>query len=288
MRKTIFSLFVALTSVTALGQEFWSHRVGVRTDIPYGDDPAQVADVYTQGHRPPIDPGFQLQPLDESRPTLIWIHGGGWVGGDKATNFERAVHYLERGWHVVNINYRIGPGTAPQAVDDVMCAYQWVVNEARQSGRSDRFVVSGTSAGGHLALVVGLLNATGDHPCRADVVPSAVVNWYGITDIESVEAFLADTQPDGNYALSWIGGKSRVQEISSRYSPLSLVSADAPPIITMHGTADKVVPYEQAENLHASLSTRNRLVTLEGGTHGGFTDSQYQEAMTAIFEFLAE
>ena len=288
MRITILSLFVALISLPALGQEFWSHRVGVQTDVAYGDDPAQVADVYTQGHRPPVDPGFRLQPVEEPRPTLIWIHGGGWVLGDKATNFERTVHYLERGWHVVNINYRIGPGTAPQAVDDVMCAYQWVVDEAQRSGRSDRFVVSGTSAGGHLALVVGLLNGTGDHPCRADIAPSAVVNWYGITEIESVEAFLAENSPQGNYDRSWIGDQSRVKEISSRYSPLFLVSASAPPIITIHGTADKVVPYEQAEKLHASLSTRNRLVTLEGGTHGGFTDSQYQEAMTAIFEFLEE
>jgi len=286
MRITIFLLFMPVMSLTAVGQEFWSHRIGIQTDVPYGDDPAQVVDIYTQGHRPAVDPGFELQPVSDPRPTLVWIHGGGWIRGDKATSFDRAVHYLERGWHVVNINYRIGSGTAPQAVDDAMCAYKWVVDEAQRSGRSDRFVVSGNSAGGHLALVVGLLNGTGNHPCRADIAPSAVVNWYGITDIESVETFLSKSRPNGNYASSWIGDERRIEEISSRYSPLFLISNNAPPIITIHGTADNVVPYEQAKNLHSVLNTRNQLVMLEGGTHGGFSDAQYQEAMTAIFEFI--
>jgi len=287
MRKTILLIATYLLSVSATGQEFWSHRVSVRDNVAYGDDPAQVADVYTIGKSLGEPPWFE--PAAEPRPTLIWIHGGGWIAGDKATSFPQTLPYLERGWHVVNINYRQGPGTAPQAVDDAVCAYKWVVDRAQETGRSERFVVSGDSAGGHLALMVGLLNATGDHPCRADIAPSAVVNWFGISNIQSVEEFLAESQsPVGNYALSWIGGKSRVANISSRYSPLFLITDDAPPIITIHGTADEIVPYEQAQELHSALNTRNRLVTLEGGTHGGFTEAQSQEAMTAIFEFLAE
>jgi acetyl esterase/lipase len=275
-----------LLSHAAYGQQFWSHRIGIEIDVPYGDDPLQVADIYTQGQRPATAPGFV--PSAVPRPTLIWIHGGGWIRGDKATNGERFLHYLERGWHVVNINYRQGPGTAPQAVDDALCAYKWVVDRALESGSSDRFVVSGASAGGHLALMVGLLNSTGEHPCRAAVPPSAVVNWFGITDIAAVDAFLTETRPDGNYASSWIGEKSRVAEISRLYSPLAQVSGAAPPIITIHGSADTTVPYAQAQALHAVLTTRNRLVTLEGGTHGGFSDSQYQQAMGAIFEFLTD
>ena len=115
-----------------------------------------------------------------------------------------------------------------------------------------------------------------------------MINWYGITDIESVEKFLAESLPEYNYALSWIGNEERIAEISSRYSPIFLITDEAPPIITIHGTADRVVPYTQAKALHSALQTRNRLITLEGGTHGGFTDAQHQEAMAAIFEFLAE
>lgn len=291
LRITIFrtaalAACLSLAWTWAYGQPFWSHRIGIEVDVPYGDEPGQVADIYTQGQRPASAQGFV--PSSMLRPTLIWIHGGGWIRGDKATNTERFLHFLERGWHVVNINYRQGPGTAPQAVDDAMCAYKWAVDRALETARSDRFVVSGASAGGHLALMVGLLNAEGEHRCRAVIPPSAVVNWFGITDIAAVESFLSETRPEGNYALSWVGDKSAVAEISRRYSPLAHVSPQAPPIISIHGTADRTVPYEQAVALHAALTTRNRLVTLEDGTHGGFSDSQYQKAMAAIFEFLGE
>jgi acetyl esterase/lipase len=284
---TVALLSLLLAPAAALeAQQFWSHRVGIEIDVPYGEDPMQVADVYTQGQRPAGAPGFV--PSTVARPTLIWIHGGGWIRGDKATNGERFLHFLERGWHVVNINYRQGPGTAPQAVDDALCAYKWVVDRALANGQSNRFVVGGASAGGHLALMVGLMNAEGNHPCRAAIAPSAIANWFGITDIAAVDDFLSGSQPDANYARAWIGEPSRIAEISRQYSPIAHVSAAAPPIITIHGTADPTVPYIQAETLHTALTTRNRLVTLEGGTHGGFSDSQYQQAMTAIFEFLAD
>ena len=65
-----------------------------------------------------------------------------------------------------------------------------------------------------------------------------------------------------------------------------LISDDAPPIITIHGTADSIVPFDQAESLHASLSTPNELVTLDGGNHSGFSEAQYQEAYLKIFAFL--
>ncbi len=286
MKRIILLVSLCLLSAQAYGQGYWAHLLDVDIDVPYGEDPAQVADLYTQAQR--SAPGSALEPLDEPRPTLIWFHGGGWVAGDKASNFNRSVQYLERGWHVANVNYRIGNGTAPQAVDDAMCAYKWVVDESQRTGRSDRFVVSGSSAGGHLALVVGLLNAAGDHPCRAGVAPEAVVNWYGITDIEAADEFLVETEAERNFAQLWVGDRDRIGQISSHYSPLSLISPNAPPIMTIHGTADPIVPYMQASELHAALTTRNRLVTLEGGTHGGFSDAQYQEAIDAIFEFLGE
>ena len=286
MRSLFILVSLCLLSTQAHAQDYWAHRLDVDIEVHYGEDPAQTADLYTQSQRP--TPGSALEPLGEPRPTLIWFHGGGWVAGDKASNFNRTVQYLERGWHVANVNYRVGNGTAPQAVDDAMCAYKWLVEESQRSGRSDRFVVSGGSAGGHLALMVGLLNAAGDHPCRADVAPSAVVNWYGITDIKAVEKFLTETNVERNYARLWVEDMNRMDEISSSYSPLSIVSANAPPIISIHGTADPTVPYVQATQLHAALQTRNRLVTLEGGTHGGFSDAQYQEAISAIFEFLGD
>lgn len=285
--RRIWIAALLLAALPTFAADYWGHRVAVRNDVAYGDDPAQVADVYYQGQRL-SEPGSYFQ-RDGNRPTLVWIHGGGWVQGDKASQFPRTIHFIERGWHVVNLNYRQGPGTAPQAVDDVMCGFKWAVEQAEEMGApTDRFVVSGASAGGHLALLVGLMNTTGDHPCRATAAPRAVVNWFGITDIEAVEEFLTTNRPEGNYALSWIGDKASVADISRRYSPLYHITDAAPPIITIHGTADNIVPFNQGEALHAALSTPNELVPVENGTHGGFSDAQYQKVQARIFAFLED
>jgi acetyl esterase/lipase len=279
----LLPLATANAAQTADG--FWGHRIGLQVDVAYGENPAQVFDLYLYGQRTGEPDYFAID--NDPRPILVWIHGGGWIAGDKAAEVPQLIPYLERGWNVVNVNYRQGPGTAPKAVDDVMCAYQRVIEIVEASGiPTDQVVVSGASAGGHLALLVGMLNSDGNHPCRTASPPKAVVNWFGITDIEAVQEFLSETRPEGNYAAAWIGNAAKVNEISSQYSPLFLVTENTPPIITVHGDVDTVVPYEQASALHESLSTANRLITIEDGNHSGFSDAQYRDAFQAIFQFI--
>ncbi len=285
MRKLIAGLAILAISGSAIAEGFWSHRVAKLPDVPYGEDAQQKMDVYLHGQR--VGEPTYFVPSTEARPTLVWIHGGGWVAGDKVVEIPQLIPYLERGWTVYNINYRQGPGTAPQAVDDVMCAYKAISEQLAERGQpTDRIVVSGASAGGHLSLAVGLLNTTGDHECRTKTPPRAVVNWFGITDIELVDEYLNSAMPDSNYARSWAGSREKVAEVSSDYSPVLLINDDAPPIITIHGTADSVVPYDQAESFHSALTTPNELVSLKDGNHSGFTEAQYQQAYGAIFEFL--
>ncbi len=168
-----------------------------------------------------------------------------------------------------------------------MCAYKFITAQLSEQGQpTNQVVVSGASAGGHLALVVGMLNSTGDHPCKTQTPPKAVVNWFGITDIELVDEYLNRLDPKRNYARAWAGSAADVAKVSSDYSPMYLIANKTPPIITIHGTDDTVVPYEQAESFHASLTTPNELVTLRGGKHGGFTDAQFIEAYQKIFAFL--
>lgn len=283
----ITCLLIAPTSVVADtgASQFWAHGFISRLDVAYGGHELQNMDVYMHGQR--VGEPTYFQADNSPRPTLMWIHGGGWVGGDKSSQISQLIPYLQRGWNVFNVNYRQGPDTAPQAVDDVMCAYKAVVTALGERGQPiNRIVVSGASAGGHLSLAVGLLNTTGNHPCRTESPPAAVVNWFGITDIELVDEFLEETRPEQNYARSWAGTQQGVEEVSAAYSPMYLINDKAPPIISIHGTDDTVVPYEQGESLHASLSTPNELVTLNGGNHSGFTDAQYQHAYARIFEFL--
>ena len=193
---------------------------------------------------------------------------------------------------MVSVGYRLGAGTAPAAVDDAVCALGWVADRADELGFDrDRIVVSGASAGGHLALMAGILGSGTEHECAPDegFRVAGIVNWFGITDIEAVEAYLAEARPRSNYARSWIGDTARVSRISDRHSPIRRVGDDAPPILTLHGDEDSVVPYEQATRFHARLNelgVTHRLETMEGGTHMGFSDAQFQRAFGTIFRFL--
>lgn len=282
---TVIAAGAIVLSQATLAAEFWGHRYSSQVNVSYGEQPAQVFDLFLYGQRTGEPDYFAADPAP--RPTLIWIHGGGWVAGDKAREIPWLIPYLQRGWNVANVNYRQGPDTAPLAVDDVLCAYQRITEILAAAGMPlDQVVVSGASAGGHLALVVGMRNSDGEHPCQVATPPKAIVNWFGITDIEAVHEFLRKTRPETNYAASWIGDLTRLSDISAAHSPLFLVSENTPPIITVHGDRDSVVPFEQATALHESLSTPNRLVTMEGGNHSGFSDTQYQNAYRAIFEFI--
>lgn len=268
-----------------------SHGTSVSRNISYGDHLEQNLDLYLQGAWVGEPTFFERAP--EPRPTLLFFHGGGWLVRDKRLG-PLASPFLERGWHVVSATYRVGPHTAPLAVDDAVCALNWVVANADQFGFDrEAIVVAGGSAGGHLALTTGVLGSRPGHGCYPGdgFNVEAVVNWFGITDIAALERFLSkkDSGSD-NYALAWIGNAARVADISASYSPIHMIDDSSPPVITIHGTDDTIVPYEQAWMLHKkldALGTPNELVTLSGGKHGGFTNAQFQEAFTAINAFVA-
>ena len=272
---------------------FWANRFKVEAEIPYNSENArQRLDLYLQGKWSGEPNYFKI--LESPTPTLIQIHGGGWISGDKADVTNWLIPYVEKGWNVVNLNYRIDDHSAPDAVDDVMCAIKWVAEHAKTYNfDTSKIVVTGFSSGGHLALIAALMNReVGLHRCYAgdQLKIPAVISWFGISDVERLENFLAaNNRP--NYPLRWIGQKSKVNFISKNYSPIHYVNAHAPAILTIHGDRDTVVPYDQATSFHQALDksgVKNQLLTLTGGTHGGFSDAQYQEAFTKIFSFLRE
>jgi len=226
-------------------------------------------------------------------PVLIYIHGGGWVGGMKETAWTLIMPYLEAGWSVVNVEYRLARvSLAPAAVEDCRCALRWVYRNAKQYNfDTSKIVVTGHSAGGHLALTTGILPASAglDRQCPGseDLKVAAIVNWFGITDVVD----LLDGPNMKEYAVTWLGSMTNREEVARRTSPLTYVRAGLPPIITIHGDADPVVPYTHAVRLHEALSKAgvpNQLVTIPGGKHGGFNREQSVNAYAAIRDFLSK
>lgn len=230
--------------------------------------------------------------LPGPHPTVIYIHGGGWVGGTKEGSVLSIVPYLEMGFAVVNVEYRLGRvSLAPAAVEDCRCALRWVIQRAKEySFDTSRLVVTGHSAGGHLALTTGMLPASAglerQCPGTEELKVAAVVNWYGIADVVD----LLDGPNMKPYAVGWLGSLPYREEIARRVSPLTYVRKDLPPTITIHGDADPTVPYSHATRLHEAVQkagATSELVTIPGGRHGGFPRAEQLRAFDAIRAFLA-
>ena len=238
---------------------------------------------------------------DKPRPTLIYIHGGGWLPGfTKDMSTLGLLPFLQMGWNVVNVDYRPADvALAPAAVEDCLCALKWVFQNAKKYNFDTRqVVVMGHSAGGHLALTTGLISATDrlNGPCRTSDILSplkepikiaAVVNWFGITDV----ADIAQGPNEKSYAVMWLGSQTNRMEIAKQTSPLTHVREGLPPVITVHGEKDPVVPYAHGIKLHEQLTkakVANRLYTIAGGGHGGFSIDDTAKAYAAIFDFLTK
>jgi acetyl esterase/lipase len=225
-------------------------------------------------------------------PTVIHIHGGGWVGGMKESDVPLFFPYLEMGWAVVNVEYRLGRvSLAPAAVEDCRCALRWVLKNAKEYNfDTTKIMVTGFSAGGHLSLTTGMVPSSSGLDRQCNVVDSlhvaAIVNWYGITDVGD----LLEGPNQKNYAVLWMGSQIDRYDIAKRVSPLTYVRPGLPAIMTIHGDADPVVPYSHATRLHDALTkanSPNKLLTIPGGKHGGFTRDQMIMIYRTIREFLA-
>ncbi len=261
---------------STINEQYW-----IQPDITYG-----VANNYTLK----LDM-WQRKDAQKAAPTLIYYHGGGWIFGDRTGATLLFLPFLEMGWNVINVEYRMtSVSLAPAAVEDCRCALRWAIRNSKQYNiDTDRIVLTGHSAGGHLSLITGMLpEGTGlDNNCDGTekLKIAAIINWYGISDVNDL---LAGPNRK-NYAVSWMGSQPDLLTIAKRVSPLTYVRAGLPPILSIHGDADPVVPYDQSTRLHQALTAAgvpNELVTIKGGGHGQFTDAELEDAYQKIDAFL--
>jgi len=301
MRTILLTLLVSALAAGASAQTSVPAEWAAEAESYFGVIPNQTY-LVADGYESKLDLILPRQGEDPSpAPTLVYIHGGGWINGTKESSLMRLLPYLSMGWAVVNVEYRLGRvALAPGAVEDCRCALRWIRSNAEKYALDvDRIVVTGNSAGGHLSLTTGMLTAGDgfDNRCpqralgSADAVVeempvAAIVNWYGITDLPD----LVEGENAKTYAVAWMGSLPNRDELSEQLSPLNMVRSDLPPILTIHGDADPIVPYDHAVRLHAKLEEAgvpNQLHTIPGGSHGGFNAEQTRDAYRVIRSFLA-
>ena len=255
-----------------------------------------------------VEQGHERQKLDLFMPEngtgpfplVIWIHGGGWASGDKAGCPPLRDGFIQRGYAVASLNYRLsGDAIFPAQVEDCKAAIRWLRAHAKDYRLdAEHFGIWGSSAGGHL---VAFLGATGgvrefdvganlDQPSRVQ----AVCDYYGPTDLLQMDAHALNgarlqhdpaTSPESRL----IGGA--IQENPSkvaRANPLTYLTKDAPPYLIVHGNQDPVVPHHQSELLFDALKKLGvpvRFITVEGGGHGqGFPNGELNPIATEFFD----
>jgi len=233
-------------------------------------------------------------------PGIVFIHGGGWSGGNRGAYRNDIQEAAKRGYVAVTIEYRLTRpdknGKAkypfPDQIEDCKCAVRWLrANAEKYHVDPNRIGATGGSAGGHLSLLVGVagpvkkFEGTGGNPDASSQV-QAVVNWFGPTDLARMYAY--NKQVD-RLLNTLVGGTP--QEKAEQYkeaSPVTYVTKEVCPILTIHGTVDKLVPVEQAVEFDAAMKkagATSELMILEGQGHGFIGDAN-RKAREATFAFF--
>ena len=198
---------------------------------------------------------YKLKNLDEPAPVMIFIHGGAWRTGKRSDYLPYLIDYAKKGYITITVSYRlVKKSTFPAAVQDVNCAVRWIRSHSADYGiDSDKMVLIGGSAGGHLAMMVGY---AGDEPmfnkdCSIENSSGVkvVINLYGPGDLTTPYA-------KGMYqTIDFIGSSYEDNPESYKLaSPKTYITPDDPPTLTFHGTIDSLVPISQSDSLDSWLS----------------------------------
>ncbi|QOW10415.1 alpha/beta hydrolase [Kaistella flava (ex Peng et al. 2021)] len=225
-------------------------------------------------------------------PIIINIHGGGWKKGVKEsqTGFNA---FFEAGFAVANMEYRLSSqATAPAAIEDTRCMLIYLINHASELNIDPKkIVIMGGSAGGHLALMGGLLE--NDHrfdtKCMTQekIKVAAIIDKYGISDLYDWSYGKLKSKS----ALEWLGTKASDYEFIESVSPINYITKNSPPTFIVHGDADPTVPYQQSVNLYNKLQknmVESEFITVKNGLHGKFDKEKNKELNIAIIKFLSK
>jgi acetyl esterase/lipase len=233
-------------------------------------------------------------------PVFVYIHGGAWVIGDKREQgVPLMLHLASRGWVAVSVNYRLSPrATFPDHIVDVKRALAWVSEHVAGYGGDPSFVVvSGGSAGGHLAALAALTPNEPEYQPgfeEVDTPAAACVPFYGLYDFTNRNGVFGDGM--GRLLLERMVMKVPLAVDRSAWekaSPMDRVSEEAPPFLVVHGANDTLVPVAEARHFVELLRRRSpspvAYAELPGAQHAFeiFRSIRTAHTVRAVERFLA-
>lgn len=224
----------------------------VTSDVAYGPDPAHRLDLHL--------------PADENAPAIVYLHAGGWVGGKRIALPEMVLRFVEKGYAVATIDYRLAPEHPfPAAVHDGKRAVRWIKAHGEATGAidPDRVVIYGASAGGHLAAFIAATAGTfepTDLPAdlaRVDSSVRGVVSMVGPTDLETL---YEHPHPwAAPLTAAFVGCDPCAAEQLQEASPLAHLHDDVPPAYWGYGSDDTLI----------DVDTQARAIAQAWADHGG-------------------
>jgi acetyl esterase/lipase len=290
MKVKSISFFVFLLSMAIQAQE--NTEIVQKAVVFPANYTARLDVVYTQVQdwQGKVDL-YLVSNSQEPTPIIINIHGGGWKSGTKETQGGFSPYFKE-GFAVANMEYRLsGQATAPAAVEDTRCLLIYLINNAKELNIDvNKIVIMGGSAGGHLALMGGLLG--NDHRfdtnCSSikNIKVAAIIDKYGITDVGD---WAYGPQHKSKSPIQWLGDKAKDDAFVKAVSPIFYVNKNSPPTFIVHGDADPTVPYQQSVDLYKKfqeVGVKSEFITVQGGLHGKFEKEKNKEINGAIIKFI--
>ena len=234
-------------------------------------------------------------------PVVVYIHGGSWIGGDKFEVGLAGNELARNGYAVASINYRLGPKHKwPAQIQDAKCAIRYLrANAAQYKLDTNRIAAWGSSAGGHLAALLGLTDRSagfdnaGQYLDRSSAV-QAVVDMFGPTDLNAYSPEnLSRGIAQAVFGVTRDDAPSR--ELLRRASPVTYAGTTAnAPFLILHGDKDTVVPLSQSQALYDRLKSAGssvELVVVKNAEHGfraagGEVSPSVLEIRNMIYNFL--
>jgi acetyl esterase/lipase len=261
--------------------------IRIERDVTYlGPDRAEKADLY-------LPPTFEA---GKKYPGIVIIHGGGWTGGDKAAAREINIGttLASHGYVCMSINYALakaGSPTFPRNIQDCKRAVRWLRKHA------DRFQLDkehigaiGGSAGGHLTALLAVSGSEvgldpdedDEYSCRIQAAvpmyPHCASSWEGQVPPKPYPTLPMFAEP-----------QAVARDLWNSASPIKQLSKDDPPMLILHGTADKTTPLDQSTRFHQAakdVGVQSELIIIEGAPHSFHLQPKQQDLRPAVIGFF--
>ncbi|MEE3372526.1 MAG: alpha/beta hydrolase fold domain-containing protein [Planctomycetota bacterium] len=268
--------YLTRSPATTPGKNKDLQGITIRRNIPYAEtqNPRQMLDLILPRRR---DSYRKLLPV------VVWIHGGAWLGGSKANGVMQLGSFVSTGQFAgVSIGYRLSDEAKwPAQILDCKAAIRWIRGNAKKYHLdANNIAAYGTSAGGHLSAMLGVsgdnsqlegkLGKYTHYPSRV----TCVIDFFGPTAFLMMDDYpgnITHNAPDS--PESRLIGKpiQQAPKLSRQASPVAHVSQDDAPHLIVHGTRDRLVPFQQSTLFHETLKQAgvpSTLITVREGQHG--------------------